>query len=89
MLRKQELTTMWLEGNIEKCRKAMRRDTWVGIPWFIIYSIALFTKGLGYISLGIFAAGMIYFIYAIFTTGSFGQNRRRVKVYGELLERLK
>lgn len=88
-LRGQELTVTWLEENIEKCRKAMKRDMLVGIPWFILYSVALFTRGLGYVSLGIFAAGMIYFVYAIFTTGSFGQNRKRVKVYEELLERIK
>ena len=88
-LRGQELTATWLEENIEKCRKAMKRDTWVGIPWFILYSIALFTQGLGYVSLGIFAAGMVYFMYAFFTTGSFGQNRKRAKVYEELLGRMK
>jgi hypothetical protein len=67
----------------------MKRDLWVGIPWFIAYTVALFTTGIGNLTLGIFVVGMVYFVYTVFTTGSYGLNRKRVKVYEQLLEKLK
>lgn len=88
-LRELELTKPLLEEKIAVSRRMMKRDVWVGIPWFIAYSVALYTKGIGNISIGIFVVGMIYFMYAVFTTGSYGTNRKRIQVYEQLLEKMK
>lgn len=87
-LAKQNLSKEWLSSQIELCQKRMKRDLWVGLPWFLIYSFLLFTKGVNAITMGVFAAGMVYFVYTIFTTGSYGLNKNRVKVYKKLLEEL-
>ncbi|MEK7253831.1 MAG: hypothetical protein AAB316_03745 [Bacteroidota bacterium] len=88
-LQQQDLTPEWLEAEIARRQKLMKRDVWVGIPWFVIYSIVYFTKGFGNLTIAIGVLGLIYFAYAIFTGGSYGMNRKKVKVYEELLEKLK
>ncbi|TAK34921.1 MAG: hypothetical protein EPO28_15455 [Saprospiraceae bacterium] len=85
----QDLTSAWLEENIGRSKRSIKMDLWVGIPWFVLYSVALFAKGIGNLSLGIFVLGMIYFIYAIFTHGSYGLNKKRVSVYEQLLDKMK
>ncbi|MFQ5448526.1 MAG: hypothetical protein ACE5FF_16490, partial [Saprospiraceae bacterium] len=85
----RDLTPAWLEENIGRSERAMKLDLWVGIPWFILYSVALFTWGAGNLSIGIFVVGMIYFVYAVFTRGSYGLNKKRIKVYQQLLDLLK
>jgi hypothetical protein len=84
----QDLTPAWLEENIGRSKRSMKMDLWVGIPWFVLYSVALFATGIGNLSIGIFVIGMIYFIYAIFTHGSYGLNKKRVKVYQQLLDKM-
>lgn len=77
-----------LETRIARCRRAMRRDLIIGIPWFAIYTWLLFTRGMDSTTIMFFAVGMLYFVYAIFTSGSYGLNRKRIQVYKALLEQL-
>ncbi len=85
-LKAQELSTEWLNERIAYCKGLLKRDLWFGIAWFVVYSVSLFTTGFGQLTVTIFLIGMSYFIYAIFKTGSFGLNKKRVKVYEELLK---
>ncbi|MEY3052597.1 MAG: hypothetical protein RLY31_2382 [Bacteroidota bacterium] len=78
----------FLQGRIAECRRAMRRDLWVGPVWLAIYTGALFTQGYGTITISVFVMGMSYFLFTIFSGGSFGLNRKRVAVYGRLLREL-
>lgn len=84
----QTLSKEWLLSQIELCQKRMKRDLWVGLPWFLTYTFLLFTKGVSAITMGIFAVGMAYFAGTIFTTGSYGLNKNRLKVYKKLLQLL-
>ncbi len=88
-INRAEITPEFLEEGIQKAQKAMTRDKYFGIPWFLAYAIAWFNLGAHNITIGILVIGIVYFCYAIFTTGSYGLNRKKVKVYEELLERLK
>lgn len=87
-LAKQNLSKEWLSSQIALCQKRMKRDLWVGLPWFLLYSYLLFTKGVTTMTMVVFAVGMAYFVYTIFTTGSYGLNKNRVKVYKQLLQEL-
>lgn len=77
-----------LESRIAQCRRAMRRDLLIGVPWFVCYTWLLFTRGFDGLTIAVFAAGMVYFVYAIFTTGSYGLNRKRIQVYQALLDHI-
>jgi hypothetical protein len=88
LLREQEITPEWLRENIGRCRKLMKRDLWIGPVWVILYGILLFKTGYSNLTIGIFVIGAVYFIYTIFTTGSFGLNRKRVGVYEALLKKM-
>lgn len=88
ILREEEITQDWLRNNIEYRRKLMKRDRWIGPVWVILYGIALFKTGYSAITIGIFAAGAVYFMYVLFTTGSYGLNRKRVRVYEALLDKM-
>lgn len=88
-LRNQELSVEWLEESIERYKNLMKRDAYIGIPWFIAYSISLWQAGFNNITAIIFVIGIVYFIYTTFTTGSFGTNQRKVKVYEDLLKAIK
>lgn len=87
-LREQLPDKEWLQAQTALCQQRMKRDLWVGPIWAIAYGIALFTTQYSATTIGIFALGVLYFGYTIFTTGSFGLNKKRVKVYGDLLERM-
>ena len=87
-LREEALTPEVLCEKIGRLRKLMRRDIWIGPIWVVLYGVSLFTTGYGNLTIVIFVIGAAYFIYTVFTTGSFGLNRRRVKVYAELLEKM-
>ena len=88
-LREQPLSVEWLEENIERCKNLMNRDAYIGIPWFIAYSISLWQAGLNNITAIIFVIGIGYFVYTTFTTGTYGSNQRKLKVYEELLKKMK
>ena len=88
-LRGQEFSVPWLEENIEKCRNLMKRDTYIGIPWFIAYSISLWKVGMNGITAAIFGVGFVYFVYTTFTTGTYGLNQRKLKAFEELLDKMK
>jgi hypothetical protein len=83
-LKRDQLTVEDLEERIEKAGKAMQRDLYVGLPWFVAYSASLVYFGLSVMTLGIFVLGMVYFVYSFTTSGSYGLNRRRIKVYEEM-----
>ncbi|MEO1263718.1 MAG: hypothetical protein AAFZ15_33215 [Bacteroidota bacterium] len=88
-LKEQNITVPWLEENIENCKNLMKRDTYIGIPWFIAYSVSLWQVGMNNITVAIFVIGVAYFVYTTFTTGTYGANARKVKVYEDLLKKLK
>ena len=88
-LKAQNITVPWLEENIETCKNLMKRDTYIGIPWFIAYTLSLWQVGMNSITVAIFVIGVVYFVYTTFTTGTYGANARKVKVYEELLNKLK
>jgi hypothetical protein len=89
LLMEEELTAERVQNTLERYKLLLKRDIWAGRPWFVIYTFALFTKGIHVITVGIFVVGMIYFITTALTTGSYGLNRKRVKVFESLLERLR
>lgn len=88
-IKDQDISVAWLEENIEICKNLMKRDVYIGIPWFIAYTLSLWQVGLNNITIAIFVIGVIYFVYTTFTTGTYGTNHRKVKVYEELLQKLK
>lgn len=88
-LEETEITPEFLKAEIEKAQKAMKRDQYFGIPWFLVYSWAWFQLGRDNITVIIFVIGLVYFCYAIFTSGSYGLNRKRVKIFEEMLNVLK
>ncbi len=88
-LKGENLTVQWLEENIERCKALMKRDALIGIPWFLAYSVSLWKAGMNNITIAIFVIGMAYFVYTTFTTGSYGLNQKKVKVYKDILTKLK
>ncbi|RMF22633.1 MAG: hypothetical protein D6765_14075, partial [Bacteroidetes bacterium] len=72
-----------------RARASMRRDLWVGIPWFLLYSASLFVQGFSPLTIGIFLVGVLYFTFVFARYGSYGLNRKRVQVLENLLNRLK
>lgn len=81
----QDIGKPWLEEQIQYRKDLMKRDVWIGIPWFLAYTASLFMVGMNYLTATIFVIGLVYFVYTIFTTGTYGGNRRRIKIYEELL----
>lgn len=88
LLRQQDLSPEWLRENIASSRRAMKRDLWVGPAWLILYTAALFTTGYGTFTITVFVLGTAYFLYTIFTSGSYGANRKKVTIYQRLLDKL-
>lgn len=85
-LREQEISVAWLRENIARSKRLMKRDLWIGPVWFLAYAVSLFLTRFSNLTIGIFVVGAAYFIYTIFSTGSFGLNRKRVQVYEQLLK---
>ncbi len=85
----KDLRPEMVEEAIRRSRASMRRDLWVGIPWFLLYSVSLFVQGYTVLTNGIFLVGVLYFYFAFTRYGSYGLNRKRVQVLENLLERLK
>ena len=88
-LRNRNITAQWLEEQIETSKNLMKRDTYIGLPWFVAYSLSLWKAGFNNITIAIFVIGAVYFVYTTFTTGTYGLNQRKVKVYEQLLKLLK
>lgn len=84
----KDITKEWLAEQIEFRKGLMKRDKLIGFPWFILYSLSLFYVGMTPGTIAIFVIGIMYFIYTIFTTGTFGDNRNRVKVYETVLKKM-
>lgn len=72
---------------IQRSKDAMKQDLWVGIPWFVAYSIMWFATGVSFGTIALSIVGLVYFTYSYYTNGSYGVNRHRVKVYEQLLEK--
>ena len=85
----EEVTLEWLEEQIKFRKGLMKRDVFIGLPWFVVYTASLFMFGMTSATIAIFVVGMVYFIYTIFTTGSYGDNKKRIGVYEELLQKLR
>ena len=85
-LRTQDLSPDWLREQIKQCRYLMKRDIWVGPIWFVVYAVVLFKTGVSSMTVTIFLIGMVYFIYTLTKTGSYGLNRKRLQVYEQLLK---
>lgn len=88
LLRRQEISPEWLQENIARCKSLLKQDLWVGLIWFVAYSAALFITKFSSLTITVFIFGVIYFIYTIFKTGSFGLNRKRVQVFEQLLNQM-
>ena len=84
-LRAQEISPDWLRENIAIYKGLMKRDMWFGPIWFLTYSVLLFIYGITTPIILIFLLGMVYFIFTIAKTGSFGLNKKRVQVFEQLL----
>ena len=85
-IRSKSLSKEEMKQRIQRSRDAMKQDLWVGIPWFGAYTLMWFTTGVSFGTIALTIIGIVYFTYSYFTTGSYGVNRRRVKVYQALLE---
>ena len=94
-LREQAPSEQRLQEKIALAKGLMKRDLWLGLPLMLVY---LGTLAWAYfthqnltnnitLSAGVLAFG--YFAYTIFTTGSYGTNRKRLAVYAELLKAIK
>jgi len=84
-IRSGSLSKEEMNNRMLRSRDAMKQDLWVGIPWFVAYSVMWFTTGVSFGTIALTVVGIVYFTYSYFTTGSYGVNRRRVKIYRELL----
>lgn len=85
-IRARSLSKEEMRQRQQRSRDAMKQDLWVGIPWFLAYTLMWFTTGVSFGTIALTVVGIGYFTYSYFTTGSYGVNRRRVKVYQALLE---
>lgn len=74
-----------MRSRIQRSKDAMNQDLWVGIPWFVAYGIMWFTTGVSFGTIALTIVGIVYFTYSYFTTGAYGVNRHRVKIYEALL----
>lgn len=81
-------TVAQLNDWIKHTEELMKRDVQMGIPLLIAYAISLifFQQQWALIALTVIA--ILYFSYTTFTTGTYGLNRRRLKVYKALLNEL-
>jgi hypothetical protein len=86
-IRSKQLSREEMEARLARSRDAMKQDLWVGIPWFVAYTVMWFTTGVSFGSIALTVVGIGYFTYSFFTTGSYGVNRRRVKVYENMLNK--
>lgn len=83
-----QLDPTQLREQIAKAREHMKEDLQVGITWFVLYSSSLYLFGNTPATILLLLLGMAFFVYRFFTTGAYGLNRRRVKVWKDLLEAL-
>lgn len=85
-IRANKLSKEEMTNRIQRSQDAMKQDLWVGIPWFVAYSVMWFTTGVSFGTIALTVVGVVYFSYSYFTSGSYGVNRHRVKVYESLLK---
>lgn len=86
-LNEQDITKEWLEEQVEYRKGLMKRDALIGLPWFLFYTASLYFVGMTPLTITIFVIGVVYFIYTILTTGTYGNNRKRVQIYEEMLKK--
>ena len=87
-LRQTNISVEYLTEGIQQAKKAMQMDIYFGLPWFIAYTVSLYFNAFDNITIGIFVIGLVYFTYNIFKRGSYGLNRRKAKVFEQLLSHL-
>ncbi|MBK7408533.1 MAG: hypothetical protein IPL49_02635 [Saprospirales bacterium] len=85
-IRTKSVSKEEMRQRVQRSRDAMKQDLWVGIPWFLAYTLMWFTTGVSFGTIALTIIGIVYFTYSYFTAGSYGVNRRRVKIYEHLLE---
>ena len=85
-IRAKTLTKEEMNKRVQRSKDAMKQDLWVGIPWFVAYTVMWFTTRVSFGTIALTVVGIVYFTYSYFTTGSYGVNRKRVKIYEALLE---
>ena len=83
-IREADLNLEYVNEELAKAQKAMKMDTSFGIPWLIAYCLGLWQFGYTVQTLAIFGIGMIYFLWAIYTRGTYGTNSRKAKVFKAL-----
>ncbi|MCB0641235.1 MAG: hypothetical protein KDC44_06325 [Phaeodactylibacter sp.] len=76
-----------LEGKVASTRELMKRDLLFGLPWFGMLAFLWFGTGITIGTIILLFMGIFYFTYTFFTTGSYGMNRKRLKLYRYLLEK--
>jgi hypothetical protein len=89
----QDPSTEWLEEHIRNCKRSMKLDLWVGMPWAVFW-LVVFTvlsssspSNSHFFGIGFLVMSGSYFVYAKLTRGTYGLNARRLKVYERLLEK--
>lgn len=78
-----------LLAEIAEKRQLMKNDLWFGIPWAIIFLGSLWYFGYTTGTIAILLVGIVYFSLALWKFGSYGVNRKRVRIYELLLEEMR
>lgn len=84
-IRRTDWTRAQLEAEIAEKRQLMRNDVLFGVPWAVVYLISLYVFGFNAGTIAILVVGIAYFGYALWKNGSYGTNRKRVRIYELLL----
>lgn len=87
-IKSAELTPDFVNQEIEKAKNAMKQDMSFGLPWVIAYIFCIWKFRYTTPTLIIFGIGGIYFAYAIYSRGTYGLNRQRLKVFEEIKGKL-
>ena len=76
-----------VEEKVTSTKELMKRDLIFGLPWFGMLAFLWFGTGITIGTIIVLFIGIFYFTYTFFTTGSYGVNRKRLKLYQTLLDR--
>ena len=87
-LKLEEINKEFLEAGIESAENAIKWDKIIGFPLVVFYCYLLWQTGFSNWTIGVFFITLIYFVHAVFTRGSYGENARRLKIYKQLLEKI-
>ena len=87
-IRQTSWTADTLREALAEKRQFMRNDLWFGLPWVVIYGASLIFFGFNAGTIAILVVGIAYFSYALLKNGSYGVNRKRVRIYELLLAQI-